>query len=288
MSDPAKELPPGPLVDVDWLRRHLGAAGIVVADARWRPDGSARDVYEQGHIPGAVFVDVDTDLAAPRSSGSGRHPLPDPEAFAGVMERAGIGDDTVVVAYDDQGGSTAARLWWMLDAIGHPVAVLDGGLAAWTGELDTGPSPQGSARFTPAPWPRDRWVDADEVQRRVDRLFALLDARAPERYRGETEPIDPVAGHIPGATSSPWTDNLDPATGRFRSPAELRELYRSRGVDEEHAGDTVAYCGSGVTSAHDLLAMRVAGLPDGRLYVGSWSEWVADPDRPVATGPDPG
>jgi thiosulfate/3-mercaptopyruvate sulfurtransferase len=282
---------PGALVDAEWLAAHLGEPGLVVADSRWRVDGSARALFEAGHVPGAVFVDVDTDLSIPKTAQTGRHPLPSPEAFAEAMERAGIGDDSAVVAYDDQGGSTAARLWWMLDVLGHPVAVLDGGLPAWTGDVETGPSPspRSPVRFTPKPWPPERMADASEVDRlRVDRLFALLDARAAERYRGDTEPIDAVAGHIPGATSASWTDNLDPDTGRFRTPEELRELYRSRGVHVEGSGNAVAYCGSGVTSAHDLLAMRVAGLPDGRLYVGSWSEWITDPARPVATGSDPG
>jgi thiosulfate/3-mercaptopyruvate sulfurtransferase len=289
---PVELRPPAPLVDAAWLHRRLGRPGLVVADARWRPDGSARALYEGGHLPGAMFVDVDRDLSGPKSPTSGRHPLPSPEDFAAAMDRAGIGDDTVVIAYDDQGGSTAARLWWMLDVTGHPAAVLDGGLQAWPGKRETGPGPApgpvGGMGFTPLPWPRDRWADAEEVDRlRRDPLAVVLDARAAERYRGETEPIDPVAGHIPGAVNAPWSENLDPATGRFLDPDELRRRYPAT-IGAQGSTEVVAYCGSGVTSCHDLLALEVAGLPGARLYVGSWSEWVADPSRPVAAGPDPG
>jgi thiosulfate/3-mercaptopyruvate sulfurtransferase len=286
---PTPELsPPGPLVSTAWLAEHLGRPGLVVADARWRPDGSGRARYEQGHVPGAVFLDIDIDLSSPKTAASGRHPLPAPEAFARAMERVGIGDDTVVVAYDDQSGSTAARLWWMLSVTGHPCAVLDGGLGAWTRSLEHGPAPRPSTRgirFTESPWPADRIVDTDAVDRlRRNPDWVVVDVRAAERYRGEVEPIDPVAGHIPGARSLPWTESIDPDTGRFRRPEELRRVFEERFGRAQMA----AHCGSGVTSCHTLLAMAVAGLPQARLYVGSWSEWVADPDRPVATGPDAG
>jgi thiosulfate/3-mercaptopyruvate sulfurtransferase len=275
---------PAHLVDVAWLSEHLTDPGIVVADVRWYADRSGREAFETGHIPGAVWVDVDTDLSRPRTPESGRHPLPTPVDFAEAMERLGIGDDTAVVAYDDAGGSNAARLWWMLWVTGHEAAVLDGGLASWTEALEAGPGPtMASARFTPRPWPEDRMADVTEVDRwRRDPSAVVLDARTLERFRGEVEPIDPVAGHIPGAVSAPWASNLDPQTGVFLTPEVLWDRYAALGV----AGDrtVVAYCGSGVTSCHDVLAMEVAGLPGARLYVGSWSEWIATGRRPMARG----
>jgi thiosulfate/3-mercaptopyruvate sulfurtransferase len=276
---------PGPLVEASWLAARLGAPGLVVADVRWYAAGGGRAAYLDGHLPGAVFADVDVDLAAPRTPGSGRHPLPTPEAFAEAMSRLGIGGEDAVVAYDDAGGANAARLWWMLDATRHRAAVLDGGIQAWTGPLEQGPVTRPGAAFPVRPWPADRIADPALVDRlRRDPDAAVLDARSSERYRGEVEPIDPVAGHIPGARSAPFAGNLDPATGRFLSPDALRNRYQELvgGRDE-----VVAYCGSGVTSCHILLARRVAGLPDGRLYPGSWSEWIADPSRPVAVGEEP-
>ena len=279
-----------PLVSPEWLRANVGAAGLVVADVRWVPEGSARAAFEAGHIPGAVLMDADVDLAPSAfGGGPGRHPLPSPEEFAATMARSGIGDTTAVVASDDAGGSHAARLWWMLDAIDHrQVAVLDGGLAEWKGSLETGPgTPPVPARFTARPWPRARITDAVGVADALrDGSAVLLDARAPERYRGDVEPIDPVAGHIPGAVSAPWAANLDPATGRFLDPDALRDRYRSLGVDGERGA--IAQCGSGLTACHDVLALRLAGLAPARLYEGSWSDWVSDDSRPVATGPEPG
>src|SRR3954468_21972577 len=173
---------PGLLVDAAWLGGHIGDDGVVVADARWYPDGSGRAKYEAGHIPGAVFVDVDADLAAPKSASTGRHPLPSPEEFALAMSRVGIGDEDFVVGYDDAGDANAARLWWMLDVTGHRVALLDGGLAAWPGKLETGPSPsRPGATFTPRPWPDDAIADAAMVDRlREDPAAVILDARAAE------------------------------------------------------------------------------------------------------------
>ncbi|MGH2554636.1 MAG: sulfurtransferase [Actinomycetota bacterium] len=278
---------PGLLVDAEWLQNNLGDPSLTVADVRWYPDGSGRTRFEEGHVPSAVFVDVDSDLASERTKGSGRHPLPSPDAFAEAMARAGIGDESVVVAYDDAGGSNAARLWWMLSARGHRVAVLDGGIQSWKGPLENGPSPERErGRFTPRPWPKDRIVDTETVNRlRGDPSAVLLDARANERYRGETEPIDPVAGHIPGARNAPWSENIDPRTGRFRSREELAERYLALGARRDR--QVVAYCGSGVTSCHDLLALELAGVAGAKLYVGSWSEWITDPSRPVAQGPEP-
>ena len=260
----------------------LGDRGLVVADVRWSPDRPAIDAYRQGHIPTAVFVDTNTDLSAPRGASGGRHPLPTPARFAAAMGRLGIGDDTAVVAYDDAGGSIAARLWWMLRVTGHRAAVLDGGLRAWQGQVATGhDEPRAPAEFHPRPWPAQAVVDAEAVDRlRTDPRALVLDARASERYRGEVEPIDAVAGHIPGAVNAPWAENLDPATGRFLDAAELRRRYQELGV--RPGIEVVAQCGSGVTACHALLAMDVAGFDIARLYVGSWSDWISDPSRPVA------
>ncbi len=277
---------PGPLVDAVWLLAHLDAPGLVVADVRWVPGGSGRAAYGSTHIPGAVFLDVDHDLAAPPGHGPGRHPLPSPEWFARRLGEVGIGDGDTVVAYDDANGSYAARLWWMLDVTGRAAAVLDGGLEAWPGPVTAEVTVRPPATLTPRPWPRELIVDADEVDAVLRTGEAVvLDARAPERYRGEVEPYDPRAGHIPGARSAAWSGNLDPGTGRFLPAGELRRRYEALGVT---AGErTVAYCGSGVTACHDVLAMELAGLGRARLYEGSWSDWSSDPSRPAATGADP-
>ena len=277
----------GPLVSAAWLAER-GSDGLVLADVRWRTDLSAREGFLRDHLPRAVYVDADVDLAGPVDTRSGRHPLPSPEAFAAAMGRVGIGDDTPVVAYDIANGSYAARLWWMLDVLGHPVALLDGGSGAWTGPLETGEGDAvAPARFTPRPWPEDLlFREAEGVMDALRSGATVIDARAAARYRGEEEPFDPVAGHIPGALSLPWGDAMDPATGRFRSADALRAWFAAAGIDD--AEGVVAQCGSGVTACVDLVALRIAGLGRGRLYVGSWSEWVSDPARPVATGPERG
>ncbi|MDH5225735.1 MAG: sulfurtransferase [Actinomycetota bacterium] len=288
---------PGMLVDAGWLRAQRShdraSPDLVVADVRWVPGGHARDRYAQGHLPGAVCVDVDSDLAAAAFDGPGRHPLPSPEAFAASMSRVGIGDRTSVVAYDDAGGSVAARLWWMLRVLHRPVALLDlPSLDAWSGaggELQTGPPadrPQAAAAFTPRPWPDDRVVDADTVRAALrSRSAVLLDVRSGERYRGEAEPFDPVAGHVPGAVSAEWARNRDDE-GRFLDPVSSRRWYESLGVRDD--GEAIASCGSGVTATFALFAMERAGLGFGRLYEGSWSDWVSDRSRPVAIGTQPG
>ncbi len=277
---------PTPIVSPEWLNDHLGEPTLIVADVRWVPGGSARESFEATHIPGARSFDLDADLSAPAGQGPGRHPLPSSEAFAATMSKAGIGGGDPVVCYDDVAGSVAARLWWMLDAIGHRAAVLDGGLQAWVGPVEQGPGPPCEpAAFTARPWPHDRIVDADRVAEAIRNHHALvLDARAAERYMGETEPIDPVAGHIPGALSAPWASNLDPATGRFLPARELRARYEALGSTEA----AICSCGSGTTACHDILAIEIAGLGRARLYEGSWSDWCRDPARPVATGPGPG
>ena len=280
----------GPLADPGWLYAAMreDGAGLVVADVRWYADRPGRDAFQAGHIPGAVFVDLDVDLAAPvrPDRRGGRHPLPSPEAFAGTMSRLGIGDDDLVVGYDDAGGAFAARLWWMLTVTGHRAALLDGGLPAWPGPLEPGAGgPRAAATFTPRPWPAERIVTADDVAGLgSDPGAVVLDARAGERYRGETEPIDRLAGHIPGARSAPLMGNLDPTTGRFLPPEELRERFAAAGADASK--EVVAYCGSGVTACHELVALELAGVP-AKLYVGSWSDWISDPGRPIATGPGP-
>lgn len=268
---------PGPVVTAAWLADHI--ADVVVCDTRWYLDGrSARAAFDGGHIPGARFVDLDTDLSAPPGA-AGRHPLPSPEHFAAAMGRLGISHDSVVVAYDDAGGMTAGRMWWMLDAVGVACAVLERGIDAWSGELETEATSFEPATFAPVPWQTDRFTNADEVAARDD-AAVLIDARAAERYRGDEHPVDPRFGHIPGARSAPFAANL--ADGALKPIDELTAHYESLGID----GDTpvIAYCGSGVSACVDLLALRLIGVEDTSLYVGSWSEWGADTDRPLETG----
>lgn len=273
------------VVDQAWLVPRLADPEVVVADVRWYLDGrSGREAYEAGHVPGAVFVDIDGDLSEPAAATAGRHPLPAITAFAESMGSLGIGDGTTVVAYDDSGGATAARLVWMLRALGHRGALLDGGLASWQGPLETGPGrPRPRVRLTvPSEWPEGRFARADEV---AAASGVTLDARVPERYRGGAPGIDPRPGHIPGARNAPWAANLGD-DGRIASVDDLRAHYASLGV--EPGTDVIAYCGSGVSACIDLLALEHAGLGPGRLFVASWSGWAADPARPTATGADPG
>ncbi|MFD7665308.1 sulfurtransferase [Streptomyces sp. NPDC059788] len=258
----------------------------VLLDVRYRLGGPpGRPEYEAGHVPGAVYVDMDGELAAPAGP-AGRHPLPDLDAFAATMRRAGVSSDRPVVVYDGGQGWSAARAWWLLRYSGHPsVRVLDGGLAAWTasgGELGTdAPSPK-AGDFTAAPGALPL-LTADEAAA-LARRGVLLDARAEERYRGEVEPIDPVAGHIPGALSAPTTENLAD-DGTFLPPARLAERFTALGATAD--AEVGVYCGSGVSAAQEVLALAIAGVP-AALYVGSWSEWSADPARPVATGAQAG
>jgi thiosulfate/3-mercaptopyruvate sulfurtransferase len=268
-----------------WLADHLDE--VTVADTRWYLDGrQGSEAYEQGHIPGAVFVDIDQVLADPASSVLGRHPLPGPERFAEALGELGIAEDRLVVAYDDAGGSVAARLWWLLRAIGQPAAVLDGGINAWPGELTTEIVAPVSVPRRPRPWPPERFLTADDVEQVRKAPDALLiDARASARYEAGDPAIDPRAGHIPGARSAPWPENLGP-NGGFRSADELRERFGALGATTESR--VVAYCGSGVTACHDLLALELAGFTDTALFTGSWSAWGADASRPAEVGPDPG
>lgn len=269
-----------PLISVTELHESLG--GVTVLDVRYRmggPDG--RGEYERGHVPGAVYVDLDTDLAAPPGPG-GRHPLPETADFEAAMRRAGVRDDRPVVVYDDWFGLAAGRAWWLLRYHGHPdVRVLDGAWPAWVeagGEVhtrvSTGSTTEGAGRgdFTARPGGMPV-VEVDEVLG----VPVLVDARAPERYRGEVEPVDPVAGHIPGAVNVPTATNLR-VDGTFRSAGEIRALYAAAGVHGDEP--TAVYCGSGVTATHDIVALEVAGIR-AALYPGSWSGWITDPDRPV-------
>jgi thiosulfate/3-mercaptopyruvate sulfurtransferase len=269
----------GPLVSAGWLRQHIGDQGVRVIDFRWYLQGrDGREEYVRAHIPGAAFVDLE---AVTGHDGAGRHPLPPASQFEAEMQRAGVSSTTKVVAYDDAGGSVAARLWFLLGWFGHEAqAVLDGGLQAWGGPLDEVIPSFDAGNFHARQPDRARVLDFEAV--RHAHGVPLLDARAGERYRGEKEPVDPKAGHIPGAVSAPWMENLGP-DGRFKSPDELRAHFAALGAEE----GAVVYCGSGVNATHDLLAMEVAGLHNGRLYAGSWSDWSSR-DAPVATGKDPG
>jgi thiosulfate/3-mercaptopyruvate sulfurtransferase len=278
------------LVDTGTLAAHLDDPRWVVFDCRHdlaRPQAGRED-YLKSHVPGARFLHLDEDQSGPMSGRNGRHPLPDPAAFAAKLGAAGVAPDSQVVAYDDQAGATAARLWWLLRWLGHDaVAVLDGGLAKWRREErpETAALPRvAPARFEPRPRPHA--VDIGFVAAHLrDPGVKLVDARSAERYRGEAEPIDPVAGHIPGSVNRFVRENLGPG-GVFKPAAELRTEWQQllAGVPAE---GVVHSCGSGVAACHNLLAMEIAGLPGSRLYPGSWSEWCADPGRPVARGATP-
>ncbi|PZA08892.1 MULTISPECIES: sulfurtransferase [unclassified Meiothermus] len=274
---------PTPLVSAAWLIEHLADEKLRIVDVRFSlADPLAGYMaYREGHIPGAVYLNLEADLSAPLRPDrkGGRHPLPAPEAFAKTLSQAGIGNEHWVVAYDDS-GMVAPRLWWMLRWLGHDaVAVLDGGVKAYLeagGKLEPGIATYPPTTFTPHPRP-EMLLDAEAVAgRSADTV--LIDSRAPERYRGEVEPLDPVAGHIPGAINRNWADGLD-ASGRFK-PAQAQ---RARFAEVE-GKDLIVYCGSGVSAAANLLALEVAGIKGARLYAGSWSDWVSDPSRPVAKG----
>jgi len=277
------------LVSAEELATHLGDPDWRIFDCRHDLQNTeyGAQAYARDHIPGALFLHLDRDLSGKKSGSNGRHPLPDPATFAAKMTYCGVGPDTQVVAYDNEAGVFSARLWWTLRWLGHDkVALLDGGLAAWrraklplVAELPSLPPMKFEPRLRPA-----MQVDANFVQ---DRLKSpetvILDARAPERFSGEQEGIDPVGGHIPGAVNRFYLDNLDDVGIHFKPAAELRAEFE-RLLAGREPGAVIHQCGSGVTACHNLLAMELAGLTGSRLYSGSWSEWCADPSRPVATG----
>jgi len=278
------------LIDVDSLIALEGP--VVLLDCRFdlSDPGAGRQAYAAGHIPGARYADLNQDLSSPVTPASGRHPLPEPQALAGYFAAAGIGDQAQVIVYDEANGSYAARAWWLLNWLGHAdVAVLDGGLKAWIaagGAVEAGeppPAPGGAKPPFTVHLRAEAVLTADDVQRALeDPRRLLVDARAAERFAGTVEPLDRVAGHVPGAVNHPITANLG-SDGRFLPAGELRRRWLTRlaGADPS---DAILMCGSGVTACHNILAMASAGLPGGKLYAGSWSEWIRDPGRPVARG----
>lgn len=281
-SDPggACDLNRNPLVTPEWLYEHLKDPDLVVVDCRFdltRPQ-SGKEGYRRNHIPGALYLDLEKDLSAPVGIHGGRHPLPDVDRFADRLGEVGIDRRRTVVAYDDQGGAMAARLWWMLRCLGHEaVFVLNGGYTAWT-EMgypvnDEVPRPE-PTRFVPNP-NRDLLVGMEEVKA-WDGL--LIDSREPARYEGKAEPIDAKAGHIPGAVNRFWKENLG-EDGRWKNPAEMKKEWAFA-----LGKQAIVYCGSGVTACANLLALHAAGITDARLYAGSWSDWISYEQNPVATG----
>ena len=279
------------LITAEALKSHLNDADWRIFDVRhdlFDLDAGLR-AYQAGHVPGARFADIDNDLSGVKSGRNGRHPLPPREALVVRFREWGINNSSQIIGYDAHGGQFAARLWWLARWLGHSsVAVLDGGWPAW---LAAG----GAVESAEAPFTHGGFVateatisvtNAQDVLRAIgDPARLLIDARLPERYRGEQEPIDPVAGHIPGALNRPWTQNLT-SEQRFKSPAELRAEFAAL-LGTRPADHVTLQCGSGVTACHHALAMEVAGLPGSALYSGSWSEWIADPTRPVRTGAAP-
>jgi len=279
------------LLPAEVLKDRLGDSRWVILDVRHDLFDLAAGLraYEAGHVPGAQFASIDNDLSGTKTGRNGRHPLPARDALIARFRAWGIGNDSQIVAYDAQGGQFAARLWWLARWLGHRrVAVLDGGWPAWLaagGSTESASAVRAPGNFS-AGASLAGVVAADAVLATLgDPGHLLLDARLPERYRGEQEPIDPVAGHIPGALNRPWQHNLAPDQ-RFKTPAELKADFSAL-LGARPAGAVAHQCGSGVTACHNVLAMEVAGLPGSALYAGSWSEWIADPARPIRTGAEP-
>ena len=265
-----------PFVDWSWCAGNPGK--FVLVDTRWYLDGSSgKDAYDAGHIPGAVFVDLDQCLSGPASKDAGRNPLPDPEVFARGMREAGINDSDTVIAYDDAGGVIAARIVWMLRATGHTAAILDGGIASYPGELATNTPQRPEGDFPARVWPRNLLADVSEAS---SGKHTVVDARNRDRFDGHQDPIDPRPGHIPGAVNVPCRGNLD-SSGRLLPEVQLRGNFERAGIVS--AEDTISYCGSGVTACHNLLVLEHLGAGRGRLFVGGWSQYGHATDRPVET-----
>jgi thiosulfate/3-mercaptopyruvate sulfurtransferase len=278
-----------PIVDAAWLHERLGnESNLAICHVGSTMVGPkpAND-FEHRHLPGARFVSLDDVLAAPPSGTAGRHPLPAPADFARALGDLGVADDSVVVAYDDRGGAFAGRLVWMLRIIGQRAALLDGGITGWitasNDDVEHGPVEPTPVERAVRDWPLDALADAVDIDQHVRDGGVVIDSRDPARYAGEYEPIDSVAGHVPGAVNALFNENLD-ADGRFRPADELLARFRPIVGDDTIP---IVYCGSGVTACHNALAMEHAGLGLPRVYVGSWSGWTADPDRPIATGTTP-
>ena len=289
MSTPAPERAPvPPIVDVAWLvDRRAGDPAMVICHVGSTMAGpEPEQVYVTRHLPGARFVSLDDVLAAPPSGTAGRHPLPSPSEFAASLAELGIDHDATVVAYDERGGALAGRLVWMLRILGERAALLEGGISAWeaAGEsIDIEPVTWEATERAEVDWPLDALADAIDVERHIAAGGVVVDSRDPARYAGELEPIDPVAGHVPGAVNLLFTDNLD-SDSRFLPAAELHARFAPVIGEDDRP---IVYCGSGVTACHNALAMEHAGFAMPRVYVGSWSGWTADPDRSIATGSAP-
>jgi thiosulfate/3-mercaptopyruvate sulfurtransferase len=273
------------LIETSDLAAHIDDPSLAIVDCRFdlKDTSAGERAYETVHIPGAVYADVDRDLSAPKTGTNGRHPLPEVDVFVATLGRLGIDASTQVVVYDQDSGGFASRLWWMLRWLGHDgVALLNGGFAKWAAEgrpTKSGVEVRLRRVFVPHVQP-EMVANAADVEGMVGKsAWRLIDARAPERFRGEVEPVDKVAGHIPGAVNVPFLENLD-ANGTFKSPADLAERFRnaSGSTPTDHL---VVYCGSGVTACQNLLALEHAGMHGAKLYPGSWSEWSSDPSRPM-------
>jgi thiosulfate/3-mercaptopyruvate sulfurtransferase len=277
------------LINTELLAEHIGDPDWVICDCRFvltMPE-AGQTVYAESHIPGAVYFHLDRDLAGPVTPASGRHPLPAADQLAALLGRAGINANTQIVAYDDMNGAIAARLWWLARWLGHHrIAVLDGGWQAWLAEhrlVNADIVEPGPQHFV-SHCDDTRWVTSHEVLAVVSghKPGRILDARAADRFRGENESLDPVAGHVPGAVNLPFTENVETG-GRFHNLAELRIRFEAV-LGDTPSEQVICMCGSGVTACHNLLAMELAGLKGARLYAGSWSEWIRDTERPVIRG----
>ncbi len=276
------------LVQPETLATALGRNDLAIVDCRFSiaNPGAGESAYLRGHLPGAVYAHLDRDLSDMSKTGQGRHPWPEADTFTAKLGEWGISPQHQVVAYDDAEGAHAARLWFLLRLLGHDkVAVLDGGWPRWTAlglPVDTQPHRAAPARYPATTFDTSRLLDAGQVQERLAAGDMLVDARGADRFRGENETIDRVAGHVPGARSRPYAENL--AEGRFKPPAQLADEFRAL-LAGKPPEDLMVMCGSGVSACHHLLAMERAGLRGAKLFTGSWSGWIADPSRPVATGP---